>query len=247
MIEGIARKIPGSAAFDGVVTKGFERSHRTLSHARIGSTSLLRRISLHSASPSNVGNFAVDHFVVFAGSDLQLGILSPGDQSHDDSRGSDRRCARRRLLRRVGFFSLQHPDVAFGGGAIDWPLQRRLIRLVLRGAPRRESSNRQTISNLGQILFLHVLLPLFKKFFLIRHRRRHPRRAFSSLRLANFLAQFQNMYIGPWSNTGRTRMGRRMTTKEGRGVEERVKSVGGRVQDTSVDNLSPSLVSVSLR
>ena len=52
--------------------------------ARIGSTSLLRRISLHSASPSNVGNFAVDHFVVFAGSDLQFGILRPRDQPHAD-------------------------------------------------------------------------------------------------------------------------------------------------------------------
>src|SRR4030095_13530215 len=66
-----------------------------------------------------------------------------------------------------------------------------------------------------------------------------------------FLAQFQNMYIGPWSNTGWT--GNGLTNDDE--TRERCRSTSrerwGRGQGKSVDNLSlplvPRWLSVSLR
>ena len=78
-------------------------------HARIGSTSLLRRISLHSASPSQCRKFCGRSFGLYSPvATCSLVFSVPVTSPMTIPAGAIAVAPRRRLLHRVGFFSLQH-------------------------------------------------------------------------------------------------------------------------------------------
>jgi hypothetical protein len=111
-----------------------------------------RRLALWQATDRlDLTDALVNHTVVLAGCHLQFCLLRACEDAQDDTSRSDRCGAHGNLLCHMGLFVLQHPQVAFSGGAIDRLLERLLLLLKLCCASDDHASYRQTRNDLGQI------------------------------------------------------------------------------------------------
>src|SRR5262245_1543308 len=86
-------------------------------------------VRLYAAGLLDLGDLLVDHLVVLAGGDLDLGAFGPGEESQHEASRIDRGDAHRDLLYHVRLLALQHADVARRSGAVDRHMLG--VRLVL--------------------------------------------------------------------------------------------------------------------